>query len=39
MRDDRVFLLHVREALREVREFVEGKSYESFLENQRVRGG
>lgn len=36
MRDDRAFLLHIRDALREVREFVEGESYEDFLENRMV---
>lgn len=34
MRDDRAFLLHIRDALREVREFVDGEDYESFLENR-----
>ncbi len=36
MRDDRAFLLHIRDALREVREFVDGEDYESFLENRMV---
>ncbi len=36
MRDDRAFLLHIRDALREAREFVEGEDYESFLENRMV---
>ena len=36
MGDDRAFLLHIRDALREVREFVEGEDYESFLENRMV---
>jgi uncharacterized protein with HEPN domain len=30
MRDDRAFLLHIRDSLREVREFVEGTNYEGF---------
>ncbi len=33
MRDDRVYLLHVRDALREVRQFIEG---ESFLGNRMM---
>lgn len=36
MRDDRAFLLHIRDALREVREFVAGEDYESFLANRMV---
>ncbi len=36
MWDDRAFLLHIRDALREVREFVDGEDYESFLENRMV---
>ncbi len=36
MRDDRAFLLHIRDALREAREFVEGEDYESFAENRMV---
>ena len=36
MSDDHVFLLHVRDALREAREFVEGEDYESFLENRML---
>ena len=36
MRDDRAFLLHIRDALHEVREFVGGENYESFLENRMV---
>jgi uncharacterized protein with HEPN domain len=36
MRDDRVYLLHIRDALREVRPFIEGESYESFLENRMM---
>lgn len=36
MRDDRAFLLHIRDALREAREFVEGEDYEGFAENRMV---
>ncbi len=36
MRDDRLFLLHIRDSLWEVREFIEGESYESFSENRMV---
>lgn len=36
MRDDRLFLLHIRDSLREVREFIEGESYESFSESRMV---
>jgi uncharacterized protein with HEPN domain len=36
MNDDRLFLLHIRDSLREVREFIEGESYESFSENRMV---
>lgn len=38
MRDDRAFLLHIRDALREVQEFVEGTDYESFLKDQMAGG-
>lgn len=34
MSNDRAFLLHIRDALREVREFVEGEDHESFMENR-----
>jgi hypothetical protein len=34
--DDRAFLLHVRDALREVRDFVEGTDYEGFLEDRMM---
>ncbi len=36
MMDDRAFLLHIRDALREVREFVEGTDYEGFLEDRMM---
>lgn len=36
MRDDLVYLMHIRDALREVRSFIEGESYESFLENRMM---
>jgi uncharacterized protein with HEPN domain len=36
MRDDRAFLLHIRDSLREVREFVEGTNYEGFLEDRMM---
>lgn len=36
MNDDRAFLMHIRDALREVQEFIEGESYERFLENRMV---
>lgn len=36
MSNDRVFLLHIRDALREVLTFIEGESYESFLANRMV---
>ena len=36
MRDDRVYLMHIRDSLREVRQFIEGESYESFLENRMM---
>lgn len=36
MRDDLVYLMHIRDSLREVRQFIEGESYESFLENRMV---
>jgi uncharacterized protein with HEPN domain len=34
MRDDLVYLMHIRDSLHEVRQFIEGESYESFLENR-----
>lgn len=36
MKDDRAFLLHIRDALREARGFVEGEDYEGFAENRMV---
>jgi uncharacterized protein with HEPN domain len=36
MRDDLVYLMHIRDSLREVRQFIEDESYESFLENRMV---
>jgi uncharacterized protein with HEPN domain len=36
MNDERLFLLHIRDSLREVREFIEGECYESFSENRMV---
>jgi uncharacterized protein with HEPN domain len=36
MSDDLAFLLHIRDALREVRTFVEGETYESFLQNRML---
>jgi uncharacterized protein with HEPN domain len=36
MGDDRAFLLHIRDALREVREFVQGTDYEGFLEDRMM---
>jgi hypothetical protein len=36
MKDDRLFLLHIRDSLREVQDFIEGESYESFSENRMV---
>ena len=36
MMDDRAFLLHIRDALHEVRQFVEGTGYEGFLEDRMM---
>ncbi len=36
MGDDRAFVLHIRDALREVEEFVEGEDYENFLANRML---
>jgi uncharacterized protein with HEPN domain len=36
MKDDRLFLLHIRDSLREVRVFIEGENYESFSKNRMV---
>ena len=34
MKDDQAFLHHIRDALREVRDFVEGTDHEGFLEDR-----
>jgi uncharacterized protein with HEPN domain len=36
MSNDRVYLMHIRDSLREVQTFIQGESYESFLENRMV---
>ncbi|MBA3791672.1 MAG: DUF86 domain-containing protein [Actinomycetota bacterium] len=36
MNSDLAYLLHIRDALREVRTFVKGETYESFLRNRMV---
>lgn len=36
MSDDRIYLLHIRDSLREVQTFIQGESYESFLENRML---
>ena len=36
MKDDQAFLHHIRDALREVRDFVEGTDYEGFLEDRMM---
>lgn len=36
MTDDLVYLRHVRDSLHEVRSFIEGESYESFLESRML---
>lgn len=36
MSGDLVFLMHVRDSLREVRQFIEDESYEGFLENRMM---
>jgi uncharacterized protein with HEPN domain len=36
MRDDLVYLMHIRDSLREVRQFIADESYESFLENRMM---
>jgi uncharacterized protein with HEPN domain len=36
MRDDLAYLMHIRDSLREVRSFIEGESYESFLQNRMM---
>jgi uncharacterized protein with HEPN domain len=37
MKDDLPYLLHLRDALEEVREFLEGMKYEDFVEDKRTR--
>ena len=36
MSNDRVYLMHIRDSLREVQTFIRGESYESFLKNRMV---
>lgn len=36
MRDDLAYLMHIRDSLREIETFIEGESYESFLENRML---
>ena len=36
MKDDLVYLMHIRDSLREVRQFTEDESHESFLEHRMV---
>ena len=36
MKDDQAFLHHIRDALREVRDFVEGTDYGGFLEDRMM---
>lgn len=36
MGDDRAFLLHIRDALREVRAFIEGETYRTFSEGRML---
>ncbi len=36
MSNDYVYLMHIRDALHEVQTFIQGESYESFLENRMV---
>ncbi len=36
MSNDYVYLMHIRDALLEVQTFIQGESYESFLENSMV---
>jgi uncharacterized protein with HEPN domain len=37
MKDDLPYLLHLRDALEEVGEFLEGMKYEDFVEDKRTR--
>lgn len=36
MSDDHVYLMHIRDSLREVQTFIQDESYKSFLENRMV---
>jgi uncharacterized protein with HEPN domain len=36
MSDDHVYLMHIRDSLHEVQTFIQGESYESFLENRMM---
>ena len=36
MSNDHVYLMHIRDSLLEVQTFIQGESYESFLENRMV---
>ena len=36
MSNDRVYLMYIRDSLHEVQMFIQGESYESFLENRMV---
>lgn len=36
MSDDHVYLMHIRDSLYEVQTFIQGESYESFLENRMI---
>src|SRR5215210_8523795 len=36
MSNDRVYLMHIQDSLREVQTFIEGESYESFLKSRLV---
>jgi uncharacterized protein with HEPN domain len=36
MSNDHAYLMHIRDSLHEVQTFIQGESYESFLENRMV---
>ena len=36
MSDDHVYSMHIRDSLRKVQAFIQGESYESFLENRML---
>ncbi len=36
MSDDHLYLMHIRDSLHEVQTFIQGESYESFLENRMI---